>query len=702
MKTKIPLEELLHDSPQNRTLIRLFEEDTYNLRIWSHELDSALNEWCNAQKVANVAASHLCDVISSYRLQKLPLDVASYDIPTVTGRVSQNLNEIISWMELLVQQVGFCVQTPVKKAIVELDELVETMRPDYADALSSLADAEDRWARASRKDAARRLEELNNDVFITRMGYHKARFISFDAFKKESLTSFLTQAQHQMLTIGKEAEKDKEECSTLLQSLSDLSKSQKEMYYGEKPEYVLHQHQQECVRVSESVQKQGYLRIRLYVSLFLLLLMTLLEQHYYYIFYLLLYLFVDVIWYWCRFYSKSGLFTNNWEKYYVFTQGAKLMWQKADQLGGSLMIDLTAVPGTSAQIASDGVDRRFVFAICLPPSEDDEGEKRCWFGAGERKWLMQARNSMDMYEWIEVINNLAGMQHKISEEQPKEMLSKGAVELLKDDQDGSALVEHRKVDSEQTEKANKDSTVVGSDRSPPTTKSTFPSSVAQDVLAAQPIQFDLLSIGSDSQTKPPHDDSGGKLKEFDVRFLGCLEVMTDEGGDAIVQPAIEHLLRARRVHSIVESCALKMCIVADECGVFLVDREQTDNVKAHFDFADIAFWSSRAGDDQTEVSDSTDDAHQERIRRNMIMAMVTRTRTDKTSRPTFMCCVLASDDEQTTAAEICRELTNAWKKSVSDTAVNVGRVAAAAAAKQQQESSSIRDAKGETISEEDH
>ncbi|KHN84246.1 DCC-interacting protein 13-beta [Toxocara canis] len=389
MKTKIPLEELLYDTPQNRSLIRLFEEDTYNLRAWSHQLDNALDQWCVAQKAANVAASNLASVITSYRCQKLPLDVASYDIPSVTSRVAQNLNEVSSWMDLLVQQVGFCVQCPVKKAITELDDLVETMRPNYADALSNMADAEEKFAKASRKDAPRRLEELNNDVFITKMGYHKLALqycsrmnvlqsrryseliepllmllyafkcffnVGHDAFRKDAFTQFLTQVQQQMLSIGKEAESERKEGNELLASLAELSKSQHEMYYGEKPETPQR-------RMSESVQKQGYLRIRL----------------------------------------KSGLFTSNWDKYYVFTQGAKLMWQKADQLGGSLMLDLTAVPGTSAQVAGDVVDRRFVFMICLPPSDEEPG-------SAERRWLVQAKNSADMYEWVEVINNLAGLQ----------------------------------------------------------------------------------------------------------------------------------------------------------------------------------------------------------------------------------------------------------------------------------------------------
>uniref|UniRef100_F1KTZ7 DCC-interacting protein 13-alpha n=1 Tax=Ascaris suum TaxID=6253 RepID=F1KTZ7_ASCSU len=601
MKTRIPLEELLYDTPQNRTLIRLFEEDTYNLRTWSHQLDAALDQWCVAQKAATAAASNLASVIAAYRFQKLPLDVASYDMPSVTSRVAQNLNEIASWMDLLVQQVGFCVQCPVKKATAELDDLVETVRPNYAEALSTMAEAEEKFAKASRKDASRRLEELNNDVFITKMGYHKLALqycsrmnvlqsrryseliepllmllyafkcffnVGHDAFRKDALTQFLTQAQQQMLSIGKEAESEKNEGNQLLASLVELSKSQHEMYYGEKPET-------EQRRASESVQKQGYLRIRL----------------------------------------KSGLFTNNWEKYYVFTQGAKLMWQKADQLGGSLMLDLIAVPGTSAQVAGESVDRRFVFMICLPPADDDPT-------GTERRWFVQAKNSADMYEWIDVINNLAGLQHK-AWDQAEEASSVMALE-----------------------KTCRSLTPPETPTGPLTPWNTPVRGIEED-MATQPIQFDLLSVGSNSQVKLQSHAAGSNVKGFDVRFLGCLEVVTDQGGDAIVQPAIERVLKAREAHHIAESIVCRMLVTADASGIFLVEREHPNNVKAHFDFADVAFWSAynKKDDDTT-------------------FGMVTRTRADKNSRPTYMCSILTADSG-TNSADICKELTTASAESLN-------------------------------------
>ncbi|KHN84238.1 hypothetical protein Tcan_05651 [Toxocara canis] len=167
-------------------------------------------------------------------------------------------------------------------------------------------------------------------------------------------------------------------------------------------------------------------------------------------------------------------------------------------------------------------------------------------------------------------------------------------------------------------------------------------------MATQPIQFDLLSVGSNSQAKLQSHNAGSNVKEFDVRFLGCLEVVTDQGGDAIVQPAIEHVLRAREAHAIVESIACRMLVTADASGIFLVDREQPGNVRAHFDFADVAFWSAHNQKD--------DDA---------VFGMVTRTRADKNSRPTYMCSVLTADGNASSAV-ICKELTAASTESLNN------------------------------------
>ncbi len=93
---------------------------------------------------------------------------------------------------MITQQINNCVLYPVRKLRNELDDVVGTLKPGYADAQVSnqfvyvclsdicqdvLLDAEDRFARASRKDAPRKLDELNNDVFLAKQQYHEVRVI---------------------------------------------------------------------------------------------------------------------------------------------------------------------------------------------------------------------------------------------------------------------------------------------------------------------------------------------------------------------------------------------------------------------------------------------------------------------------------------------------------------------------------------------
>ena len=69
-----------------------------------------------------------------------------------------------------------------------------------------------------------------------------------------------------------------------------------------------------------------------------------------------------------------------------------------------LQLDLSSIPGCSADVAGELVDRRFVFTINIPGTGDHKGD------SGDRKWFLQAKNTTDMHEWVDVINNLTGSQ----------------------------------------------------------------------------------------------------------------------------------------------------------------------------------------------------------------------------------------------------------------------------------------------------
>ncbi|VDN55946.1 unnamed protein product [Dracunculus medinensis] len=742
MRAKIPLEDILIDNPQRLSLIELFEEDTSNLRNWSHQLNFALEKWSSAQKLLSKTTGDLASVISSYGNQKFPLDETLFDIPSVTNRVAHTLNEIMSWMDILNEQINCCIRYPVRKLTRELDYLVEEIRPNYAEISAHLAECEEKFAKANRKEVSRKLDELNNDVFINKMNYHKIALEYFsrmnalqgtrytqliepvvamlctfrsyfgignDALRKESFTEFLTICQQQMQSIDEEIESEKKECSVILASLDSLSKNDSEVYYGE-PAIQKNS-------LSENVQKQGYLRIKI----------------------------------------KSGFFSNNWEKYFVFTQGSSLMWQKHNELAASLMgnndfieedslpsecgssftvsveivfiplysfssshhywldclqrlqgpygrlpvstqlkrngsditidtpfclelseapqvwiviawittsisvlifhsdtaktsppvqravlldrfraiilacehisfislrialsldcaliacttglaIDLVATPGTSAEIAGDDIDRRFVFVLLIPFSSENRNQK----------WFLQAKNTTDMYEWVDVINNLSGFQRK-----------KSNIDVITQDHNLGDLVG-----------------VADLSKNISSSSSHLVLDLSNMNLSHQPIQFDLLPVeqsleGIDSSIISENNVS------YDICFLGSLEIGINYCNEAYVQQAIQKVLDAREAHSIHESTACRMLINKNARTVILVDYEQKSSLKALFEFADITFWTTYSN--------------------SKIFAIVTRIRTGKDAVDSAKCSILINEEDGG-GDEICKALASALRESLS-------------------------------------
>uniref|UniRef100_A0A914X668 BAR domain-containing protein n=1 Tax=Plectus sambesii TaxID=2011161 RepID=A0A914X668_9BILA len=173
MRTQLRLDEALDDTPQLRSLLKLFEEDSGNLRQWCRALDSALVRLTTAQTEIAAATAHLSAVVAAYQDQRLPLEQTELDMPDVTGRLTQTIGEVGSWMEVASQQLSNSVVFPVRRLLTELDQLHNVHKPMFHDCRTALTDAEERFAKAGRKDAPRKLEEVNNDVFLAKQNFHQ-------------------------------------------------------------------------------------------------------------------------------------------------------------------------------------------------------------------------------------------------------------------------------------------------------------------------------------------------------------------------------------------------------------------------------------------------------------------------------------------------------------------------------------------------
>jgi hypothetical protein len=60
-----------------------------------------------------------------------------------------------------------------------------------------------------------------------------------------------------------------------------------------------------------------------------------------------------------------------------------------------------------------------------------------------------------------------------------------------------------------------------------------------------------------------------------VRFLGSVEVVTDQGGAGLIQAAIARVLKARVAHDIQLSSACVLAIDARACRLALLEPENT-------------------------------------------------------------------------------------------------------------------------------
>lgn len=81
--------------------------------------------------------------------------------------------------------------------------------------------------------------------------------------------------------------------------------------------------------------------------------------------------------------------------------------------GKKSQVDLALLPGARAEALVDQIDRRFVFAVQEPASQSSKDAKKWLFQVSSASYgdSLKARNTNDMNEWIDTINNLTASRH---------------------------------------------------------------------------------------------------------------------------------------------------------------------------------------------------------------------------------------------------------------------------------------------------
>uniref|UniRef100_H3DLR9 Adaptor protein, phosphotyrosine interaction, PH domain and leucine zipper containing 1 n=1 Tax=Tetraodon nigroviridis TaxID=99883 RepID=H3DLR9_TETNG len=573
---KLPIEETLEDSPQTRSLLRVFEEDTAAVSDYCTQLYRAMQRIYDAQNELS-AATHLTSrLLKEYDKQRFPLGGDDEVMSSTLQQFAKVIDELSSCQAVLSTQLADAMMFPVTqfkerdlKEILTLKEVFQISSHDHDVAVN-------RYSRLSKKrDNDKVRAEAVEDVYTSRkkqhqtmmhyfcslntlqykkkmalleplLGYMQAQ-ISFFKLGSENLTQ---QWEDFLATIGTSVQKNvssremEEEVRQMQQTIQDMERSCDPLYAPYEPDQNL---SPVCRNLT---QKQGYLHIR----------------------------------------NKTGLVSSSWERQYFFTQGGNLMRQGRGEVAGSLLTDLD----NSSVMAVDCDDRRFCFQVT---SFD-----------GKKTVTLQSESRKDCEEWIATINNISKRIY-LSENAEQELaarVNQSALEAVTPSPSFQQRHESLRPGSRGVARASSISSA-GSEPSPALSVLSLDALVAPDT----PIQFDIISPvseehpGQNKTTAPSgirrrsnsfgeagdeaEDDEGSILHQlFIVRFLGCMEVKTAESAD-VISETMRQILAARAIHNIFRMTESHLLVT---CDCLKLTDPQTQVTRLRFPLASVLQCSS--------------------------------------------------------------------------------------------------------------
>ncbi|KAK5600028.1 DCC-interacting protein 13-alpha [Crenichthys baileyi] len=570
---KLPLEETLEDSPQTRSLLGVFEEDTAAISNYYTQLYQAMQRVYDAQNELS-AATHLTSrLLKEYDKQRFPLGGDDEVMSSTLQQFSKVIDELSSCHAVLSTQLADAMMFPVTqfkerdlREILTLKEVFQIASDDHDAAIN-------RYSRLSkRKDNDKVRAEVVEDVYTSRkkqhqtimhyfcalntlqykkktalleplLGYMQAQ-ISFFKLGSENLTQqwedFLGTIGTSVQNVRREME---EELGQMQQTIQEMESSCDPLYAPCDPDPA---HSPVCRNLT---RKQGYLYIR----------------------------------------NKTGLVSSSWERQYFFTQGGNLMHQSRGEVAGGLVTDLD----NCSVMAIDSDDRRFCFQVT---SFD-----------GKKVVTLQAESRKACEEWIATINNISRRIY-LSEnaEELAARVNQTALEAVTPSPSFQQRHESLRPSSKGRTGRTSSISSVGSEPSPALSVLSLDALVAPDT----PIQFDIISPVTEEnsgQSKTaaqpgrrsnPFGESGNISPEdsedsilhqlFIVRFLGSMEVKTAESAD-VISETMRQILAARAIHNIFRMTESHLLV---SCDCLKLIDPQTQVTRLRFPLSSIIQSSS--------------------------------------------------------------------------------------------------------------
>ncbi|XP_043107670.1 DCC-interacting protein 13-alpha isoform X1 [Puntigrus tetrazona] len=569
---KLPIEETLEDSPQTRSLLGVFEEDTAAISSYFSQLFKAMQRIYDAQNELSAATHLTSKLLKDYEKQRFPLGGDDEVMSSTLQQFAKVIDELSSCHAVLSTQLADAMMFPITqfqerdlREIVILKEVFQFASDDHDAAVN-------RYSRLSkRKENEKVKNEVMEDVYTSRkkqhetimhylaslnmlqykkkialleplLGYMQAQ-ISFFKLGSENLTQqweeFLTNIGTSVQNVRREMDSDAEATE---QTIQDLKAASDPLYMPDPDPSK--------VPVNRNLtRKAGYLNTR----------------------------------------NKTGLVSSTWERQYFFTQGGNLMSQSRGDVAGGLVMDID----NCSVMAVDCEDRRFCFQITAFD--------------GKKAAILQAESRKDCEEWIATINNIS--KRIYLSENPEEIaarVNQSALEAVTPSPSFQQRHESFRPSTQGRPKAGRSgSQCSAGSESPALSSLSLDSLVAPDT----PIQFDIISpvseehsgqakSSSQGRRTNPFGESGGSKSEesedsilhqlFIVRFLGSMEVKATENADVIYE-TMRQILAARAIHNIfrmTESHLLVTC----EC-LKLIDP-QTQVTRLRFPLSSVVLCAS--------------------------------------------------------------------------------------------------------------
>uniref|UniRef100_A0A3P9LAL8 DCC-interacting protein 13-beta n=1 Tax=Oryzias latipes TaxID=8090 RepID=A0A3P9LAL8_ORYLA len=555
---KLLLEEALHDSPQTRSLLSVFEEDAGMLTEYTNQLLQSMQRVFGAQSEMGLATEQLSQRLLEYEKKNFALGKGDEEVISTLQNFAKSVGELNSLHSELANQMADSMVFPLiqfrEKDLTE----ISTLKEIFGIATDEHEAAMVKYSRLPKKKENEKLKaDLVKEVAYTRRKQHQASlqyYCALNALQYRKRVAMLepmlgyTQAQISFFKKGIELVSKK--MDTFLSSVSNMMQniqtqldseaeamrmSQKELLSADDAIYMPDKDSEPVNRTL--IQKAGYLNIR----------------------------------------NKTGLVTTAWDRLFFFTQGGNLMCQPRGAVAGGMVLDLD----NSSVMAVECEDRRYCFQITSP--------------SGKTSMILQAESQKEYEEWICTVNNISRQIYLTDNPE--------AVAIRLNQTAIQAVTPITSFEKRQEGSPNPDRAKPGG--IPPAGSDSQKSGAApepEDLIApGTPIQFDIMLPASEFQdqnrgggrrTNPfgeTDDDSKAASDDsllqqvFAVRFLGSMAVRCGNNREVIYE-AMRQVLAARAIHNIFRTTESHLMITSS--SLRLIDP-QTQVTRISFQLEEV-------------------------------------------------------------------------------------------------------------------